>query len=260
VEVAAGTLRYLRQGDGGEAVVLLHGFGGDLDNWMFVAPALAEEHTVYAVELPGHGGSSKDVGDGGPSFFADALEQFLDALDLQRVHLVGHSFGGLIAASLAARAPERVQTLTLIAGVGLGEEINRDYIDGFVSASSRRELRPVLELLFADPGQVNRQLVDDVLKYKRIDGVDAALRAISSQVFAEGRQQAQLADDLAGLDVPLLVVWGEEDRILPRAHADQAPDRAEVNVLAGVGHSPHMEAAGEVNALLTRFVAGARAG
>ena len=257
VDVAAGTLRFLRQGDGGEPVVLLHGFGGDLDNWMFVAPALAEEHTVYALELPGHGGSSKDVGAGDVASLAGAVVQFLDAAGLQRVHLVGHSLGGLVAASVALRAPDRVRTLTLIAGVGLGEEINGDYIDGFISAGSRRELKPALELLFADPGQVNRQLVDDVLRYKRIDGVDAALRTIAGQVFADGRQQTLVADDLAQADVPLLVVWGEEDRILPRAHADRAPGRAEVHVLAGTGHSPHMEAAGEVNALLAKFVAGA---
>ncbi|HEX5900382.1 MAG TPA: acetoin dehydrogenase dihydrolipoyllysine-residue acetyltransferase subunit [Solirubrobacteraceae bacterium] len=255
VHVAAGNLRYLRQGDGGDAVLLLHGFGGDLNSWLFAAPALAQGHTVYALELPGHGGSSKDVGPGDVDSLVDAAVQFLDAVDIERVHLVGHSLGGLVAASTALRDPGRALSLTLVASAGLGEEINGDYLDGFISAGSRRELKPALELLFADSGQVTRQVVDDVLKYKRIDGVDAALRSIAEHVFGEGRQHVLVADRLAGLGVPLLVVWGEQDRIIPAEHARHVPEGAEVHVLEGSGHSPHMEAAGDVNRVMERFLA-----
>jgi pyruvate dehydrogenase E2 component (dihydrolipoamide acetyltransferase) len=259
VSVAAGTLRFLRQGEG-DPVVLLHGFGGDLNNWLFAAPALAEGHTVYALELPGHGGSTKDVGSGDLDSLVDAVVEFLDSQDLRSAHLVGHSLGGLVAASVAVRDPSRARSLTLVAPAGLGEEINGDYVQGFIEASSRRELKPVLQLLFADPDQVNRQLVDDVLKFKRIDGVDGALRAISGQIFANGRQQALVGEALGDLDVPVLVIWGRHDRIIPAAHAEHAPSGAEVHVLDGSGHSPHMEAAGEVNGLMEGFLAGARAG
>jgi pyruvate dehydrogenase E2 component (dihydrolipoamide acetyltransferase) len=256
VQVAAGRLRYLRQGEGGDPVVLLHGFGGDLNNWLFAAPGLAEGHTVYAVELPGHGGSSKDVGSGDLEFLVDAAQQFLDALALERVHLVGHSLGGLVAATLALRDPDRVLSLTLLASAGLGEEINGEYLERFVSATSRRELKPALELLFADSGQVTRQLVDDVLKYKRIDGVDTALRSIADHVFAGGHQHVLIGDRLADIERPLLVVWGAEDRIIPPEHARQVPDTADVHVLKGSGHSPHMEMPGEVNRVMQRFLAG----
>jgi pyruvate dehydrogenase E2 component (dihydrolipoamide acetyltransferase) len=253
VSIGGRTLRFLRQGEDSEAVVLLHGFGGDLENWMFTAPALAASHTVYALDLPGHGGSSKDVGPGDLDSLVDAVVAFLDAQELRTAHLVGHSLGGLVAAAVAARAPERVRSLALIAPAGLGEEINQEYIDGFVGAESRRELKPVLQLLFADPGQVTRQLVDDVLKYKRLDGVDAALRTIAGSIFREGRQQAQVAEALAGIDLPVLVLWGREDRIIPAVHAERAPSGAAVAVLDGAGHSPHMEAAGEVNRRLEEF-------
>ena len=69
-------------------MLLLHGFGGDLNSWLFAAPALAEGRTVYALELPGHGGSSKDVGPGDVDFLVEAVLQFLDGLKLERVHLV----------------------------------------------------------------------------------------------------------------------------------------------------------------------------
>ena len=109
---------------------------------------------------------------------------------------------------------------------GLGPEINRDYIEGFIAAGGRRELKPVLELLFADSSQVTRQLVDDVLKYKRIDGVDAALRSIADQIFGGGQQHVLIGDRLAELQIPLLVVWGAEDRILPAEHARLVPPTA----------------------------------
>jgi pyruvate dehydrogenase E2 component (dihydrolipoamide acetyltransferase) len=259
-QVAAGTLRFLRQGEGEGAVVLLHGFGGDLNNWMFTQPALAEDYTVYALELPGHGGSSKDVGPGDVASLAAAVTQFLDAQGLERVHLVGHSLGGLVAAKVALAAPERVRSLTLVDSAGLGEEINTNYIEGFVSAESRRELKPALQLLFADPGQVTRQLVDDVLKFKRIDGVPQALRSIADHSFADGRQREIVTDGLASLSVPILVAWGAEDRIIPPEHAQHAPAGARVEVLAGAGHSPHMESAAEINRLLQDFLGGVNGG
>jgi pyruvate dehydrogenase E2 component (dihydrolipoamide acetyltransferase) len=228
----AGPLRYLRQGEQGEPVVLIHGFGGDLDNWLFALPALAEEHTVYALDLPGHGGSSKAVGDG--ASLADAVVEFLDAQALERPHLVGHSLGALIAAQVASRG--RAASLTLIAPAGFGQPLNQEYIDGFIAAESRRELKPVLQLLFADESLVTRSLVDDVLKYKRIDGVTEALRTIAGAAFV----------DAPDVDIPVLVIWGAEDRIIPPG--------ADAHIVEGAGHSPHMEAAGEVNRLIDRFL------
>jgi pyruvate dehydrogenase E2 component (dihydrolipoamide acetyltransferase) len=249
----AGDLRYLLQGSGGEPVVLLHGFGGDLNNWLFNAPALSGDRAVYALDLPGHGGSVKEARD-----LVGALREFLDSQGLAAAHLVGHSMGGLVAGELAAASPDRVLSLTLIAPAGLGAEIDREYIDGFVGATGRKDLKPVLARLFADPSLVNRSMVDDVLKYKRLDGVQGALEALRDQLFADGRQARTL--DLDAYHGPLLVIWGAEDAIIPSAHAEAAPSRADVHVLDGVGHSPHMEAAGEVNRLLERFLAGVRAG
>lgn len=246
-------LRFLRQGEGGEPVVLLHGFGGDLNNWLFNAEPLSGSRAVYALDFPGHGGSVKEARD-----LVDALRSFLDSQDISRAHLVGHSMGGLVAGELAASDPDRVLSLTLIAPVGLGPEITMEYIDGFVDAGSRKQLKPVLQMLFADPDLVQRSMVDDVLKYKRLDGVQAALTELRDRLFADGRQARSL--DLSGYSGPTLVIWGARDAIIPAAHAEHAPSGAEVKVLDGVGHSPHMEAANEVNRLLEGFLAGVRAG
>ena len=259
VDLAGRRIRYLRQGDGDEALVLLHGFGGGLDTWLFNQPALAAGRTVYALDLPGHGGSTKDVGAGDLDGFARVVADFLAALGHDRAHVAGHSLGGAVAMALALSQPERVASLTLIASAGFGPEINADYVEGFVAANSRRELKPCLELLFADPSLVTRQLVDNVLRYKRLDGVEQALRTIASQVFPGGQQAAVLGPKLAETSIPVLVVWGREDRIVPVGHAAAAPAHARVEILDATGHSPHLEAAGHVNRLVEELLASSRA-
>ena len=255
VDTPAGPVRVLVSGEGDEVLVLLHGFGGDAENWRFNLDSLADGRTVLAVDLPGHGSSSKQVGDAGA--LVTAVTGVLDAREIDKAHLAGHSMGALVAAELALGAPDRVQSLALVAPVGFGDEINGDYIEGFIAARTRKELKPVLQLLFADEGLVTRQLVDEVLRYKRLDGVEDALRSLQASLFPDGRQQRVLAGDLERLDVPILVIWGEQDQVLSPAHAESAPGGARVEVLSGAGHSPHMEAAGEVNRLIDRFLTAA---
>lgn len=258
VTVGAGTLRFLRTGEGGMPLVLLHGFGGDLNTWLFNLEALAADRAVYALDLPGHGGSTKQVADGELGFLVAALRGFLDSQGIERAHLAGHSMGGLVAAALALEDPGRVLSLTLVDSAGLGPEINLDFIEGFVAASGRRELKPVLQRLFADPDLVTRQMIDDVLKYKRLDGVQEALRALADRQFTDGRQQRVLTNELRSFPSPMLVIWGSQDQVIPVDHANAAPESAETKVLSGAGHSPHMEAAGDFNRTLEGFLAGVR--
>jgi len=256
VDTAFGRLRYARRGAGTDAVILIHGFGGDLDNWLFNIDALAEIATVYALDLPGHGESSKPLGDPSVAGLAGALIAFMDAVGVDAAHLVGHSMGGAVAMQAALAASSRVHSLALIGAAGLGPEINGSYIDGFVAAPSRRELKPRLEQLFANKALVSRKLVDDVLKYKRLDGVAEALRSLAATNFAGGRQQSQLAASLRDAGARVLVVWGREDEIIPAAHASALGAAARTEVIGGAGHMVQMEAAGVVNALLRQHVGG----
>lgn len=250
VDTPAGRLRYARRGEGERNIVLIHGFGGDLDNWLFNIDALAEAGTVYALDLPGHGQSDKTVKDASLPGLSDAVVGFMDALGITRAHLVGHSLGGAIAARTALDHPDRVASITLIGSAGLGEEINDGYVDGFVGAVSRRDLKPVLEQLFHNPAAVTRQLVDDLLKYKRLDGVDAALRALSGTLFAGGRQSTVLVAELKQADTPMLVVWGESDRVIPAAHASALAGQGRTEIIGEAGHMVQMEKANRVNELV----------
>ena len=256
LEAAGLRVRYLELGEGdGTPVLLVHGFGADLNTWMFIQPALAGERRAIALDLPGHGGSAKDIASSTSEFLTGSAVAAASVLGIERLHLVGHSMGGAIAALLALRHPELVASLTLIASAGLGSEINTAFIDGFVRASRRREAAAVLGLLVNDPALVSRTMVEDFLRYKRLDGVAVALGKIAEAWFAGGRQSLDLAAQIAALKMPVQIIWGREDQIIPVAQAEALASRLPVHILEQSGHLPHMEKAGEVNRLLKQFVA-----
>lgn len=247
-------IRYTSRGAGEETVLFIHGFGGDLDNWLFNLDALAERYRVVALDLPGHGQSATPLPGARLSDLADFIAAFMDALSLPAAHLIGHSLGGAVAAELALRQPGRVRSLALIGSAGFGQEINQRYIEGFINAQARRELKPVVELLFADPALVSRQMLDDLLRYKRLDGVDDALTALQNSLFAGGEQSTLPGLQLHDAGIPLLLIWGAEDQIIPVQHAQQAPAHAQVEILSAAGHMPQMEKAAEVNSLLQQHL------
>lgn len=253
-QIAGRTVRYLKIGEGGTPAVLIHGFGGDLNNWLFNHADLAAHRAVWALDLPGHGESGKAVETGDAEELAASVIAFLDDRGIERAHLVGHSMGSLVAMTVAEKAPQRVASLSLIAGAGLGKEINREYIEGFVAGSSRNTLKPHLTKLFADPSLVTRQLIEDIVKYKRLEGVNESLQKIASSAFEGDVQRRLNRDRLAELAPRTLVIWGAQDQIIPASHAQGLPQGIRVHVIDGKGHMVQMEAASEVNRLLNDFL------
>lgn len=246
LDVDGRSLTYAVAGDVGEVLVLVHGFGGDKGSWLFVQEPLAEGRTVYAVDLPGHGSSSKDVGDGSLDTLADVLVGFLRGLDLPPVHLVGHSLGAAVATAAASRAPDRVRSLTLVAPAGLGSAPDVGYLRGFVTAASRRDLKPLLGRLFADEDLVSRQMIDDLLRYKRLDGVAAALTALLATLLDGDRQAIDLREPLRAVPVPVAIVWGARDRILPAVDPAMLDPTWPVRLVDGAGHLVQLERPGAV--------------
>jgi pyruvate dehydrogenase E2 component (dihydrolipoamide acetyltransferase) len=251
VEVDGRQINYLKLGSAeGVPIILVHGYGADLNSWMFNQPQLAESHTTYALDLPGHGESDKKVSEGSVAEFADAVAGFMDALHIERAHLVGQSLGGAILLQLAVDHPEKVASLMLISSAGLGADINMPYVEAFIGATGRKDLKPELEKLFADPQLVSRDMINNVLKYKRMDGVDQALRMIAAKSFAGGKQSTVLREQLARIKSPVQIVCGAQDQIIPAKHAEGLGANIKVRIIPEAGHMPHMEAAGEVNRLI----------
>jgi pyruvate dehydrogenase E2 component (dihydrolipoamide acetyltransferase) len=255
-DVGGRKISYAGAGQDGDVVLLVHGYGGDRNSWLFLQEPLAARYQVYALDLPGHGTSAKDVGEGSLSVLADAVTGVLDALGAERAHLVGHSMGGAVALAAAARDPARIASLTLIAPSGFGPEINAGYLRGFADAQTRRELKAVLGQLFDDEGLVTRQLVDDLLAYKRLDGVDEALHALADTLLDGEAQRGDSAASLAAIGgaAPVTVIWGRADRIIPAAQAESVAGAVR-HLIDGAGHMPQMERPAEVQAAIEETIA-----
>ncbi len=223
-------------------VVLIHGFGGDRNNWMLTQPALAAQHRVVALDLPGHGLSGKSVGDGTLGVLASAVHAVMAQAGMADAVLIGHSLGAAVALQVAHEKPDSILGVAAICGAGLGQPVNAGYIAKFLAAEKRRDMTACAEMLFANPSSVTRDLVEDLLKFKRTDGVQAALEAIATHAVHQAA-----ADMQQSTRVPILQLWGSADQIVP-APAD-AP-----GIVAGTGHMPHLESAAAVNAALLAFL------
>lgn len=255
IEIDGKRITYLKVGpDEGDPVIFVHGFGSDHKAWLFNQEPMAEDHPTYALDLPGHGASQKDVGDLSAEALAGVVTSFIKQLGLSGVHLVGHSLGGAISALVAAANPGLVKSVTLIAPAGLGSDISGPFFDGFIGEVRAKKLRPFIEMLVADPAMVTGEMVEDVLKYKRLDGAQQALEAVRNANFPGSVQKISIRDTLAGLKVPVQVIVGEGDRIIP---ADQSSGLSGVErvVIPGAGHIPHLEKAADVNERIKAFVA-----
>ena len=241
-------------GGDGTPVVLLHGFGADAGAWMFNHEALAEGRDVHAIELPSHGGSDMAPDCASVPDLTRVIGAALAEIALEGAHLVGHSLGGRIALALAASADTKTASLTLIAPAGFAAAPNPEFVERFIAAGRRRPMKAALQMLVADQSAISAEMIERTLSYKRIDGVETALRAIAGASLSETGARVGITEDLAALTCPCLVIWGADDQILPASGTETAPEAARVDIIADAGHMPQMEAAARVNVLIADHI------
>lgn len=247
-------IQYSRTGpQDGEKVILIHGFAGDLQSWMMAGMELAKTYDVIAVDLPGHGGSTKSVGDGSIAGLARDLAGFMAELGINSAHLVGHSMGAAVAMELARQQPAASKSLTLIAPVGLpGAQVSSEFLQGVVAAARQRDMRQWLEMLVADPRLISKVMVDDVIKAKRRDGASEALRLLADRM-GSGIDLNQIAQ-APPLDVPVLILMSPDDRIAGQPDLARLPPAYRFESIINTGHMPHIEAPGPVIALILAHI------
>jgi len=235
-------------------VILIHGYGGDANNWLFNQGKIGETHRVIALDLPGHGHSTKTIKQGSIKGLANVVSSFLDALGIEKAHFVGHSMGAAVAVQYALNHSHRAASLTLICPALVGRILNSDYINGFMAARTRKQLKPVLQLLFSDEKLVTTELIEDVLKYKRLDGVDDALKIIAVASLTVEKSVFD-ANDIAALDMPISIIWGKNDKVIcgtgPHIVTGENVNEYQIE---NAGHMPHMENSGAVNKILAQIL------
>lgn len=253
VKVQGKSIQYLRQGEGGTPVLLIHGLGGDLNNWLFVQSALARRRVTFAVDLPGHGGSTKDLtGIRSLSDLSELLRSLLAEMRIDHAHLVAHSMGAALALHMVRQQSDLVASLTLLSPAGVGVPVAPEFLSGLLAAKSRRDITPVLQMLLAHKGRVTRTMADNILKSKRMDGAGAALAHLSELLNREWDASLPI---LEGLTQPVQLVWGIEDIIIRPPKVGILPRNIPVELLPGVGHMPHLEKSAEVIEIVERALA-----
>lgn len=226
----------------GTPLVLLHGFGGDMDNWVLVQEALGAERPVYSLELPGHGQSGKDVGKGRLEDIGKTVTAGIDKLGLDSFILVGHSLGGSVAIDVASRSNAHITALALVCPAGLpGGEVNAGYIEDFVAARRARDLREPAKLLFADESMASRDMLEDLIRAKRLDGAKEALTAIGEALKGGDPAFSELGDKLNALDCPVTLIISREDRIVGTPDSTLLADSVKTVWVDDAGHMPHIE-------------------
>lgn len=230
---------WLREGSG-VPVVLLHGFGADLNGWRPFVSGSALAGPVLALDLPGHGGSTRDVPESLEAI-AQAVEATLEASGAPSFVLVGHSFGAAVAATLAARAMANVRGLALIAPAGLGPQINGAFLDGFVRARSEASLRPWMAELATDASVLTPAFVAMTLKQAGDEALRASQARLAGRFMPDGTQAIDIRPALKALPIPTRVIFGADDRIIPASHAHGLPGEIGVHVFSGCGHLPQFE-------------------
>ena len=261
--IAGHRLRYVRAGSG-PAVFLLHGMFSSLYTWKDVIPALAARHDVVALDLPGFGQSDQPA----DLSFEDlprAVLGLMDRLGIERAALVGNSMGGATPAAVAADRPRRVSVLVLVdpAGFSLGASERPAMVSVAMSRAGsllahlpgkRLVVEASLRQVFHDGSRVTPERVSEYLAAAARPGTLPAIRSLGASL----RDRAGLvAEALPRIQVPTLVLWGEDDRWIPLAHADlfvaAIPGSRKV-VIPACGHVPQEEKPEEVARLLLGFL------
>jgi pimeloyl-ACP methyl ester carboxylesterase len=251
-----GHRRAFRRCGSGPVLLLLHGIGDSSEAWLPLMPALAERYTVIAPDLLGHGNSAKPRADYSMAAYANGMRDLLDVLGVDRATIVGHSLGGGVAAQMVYQHPQRCERLMLVAPGGAG-----------------REVMPLLRLLAAPyaglalpplrlPG--SRQVARVVTSALRLSGTnlgrdadevrrifDGLSRSESQFAFARtlravvdwrGQVVTMLDRTYLAADMPVQIVWGDRDGVIPVQHAHHAQAAlpgSRLEIFEGCGHFPH---------------------
>jgi pimeloyl-ACP methyl ester carboxylesterase len=260
---------YAEAGEG-SVLLLIHGIAGEWQNWREVIEPLARHHAVIAPDLPGHGASAAGGGDFSIGAMAASLRDLLVTLGHERVTLVGHSLGGGVAMQLAYQFPEMVERLVLVSSGGLGPEVSivpraaaLPGADPFISAPAGlggRVGATVGRGLSAIGLRPNADVAEVLRGYASLTDADrrAAFLATLRSVIGTGGQRIDATDRLYLAELlPVLIVWGARDSIIPVRHgedAHRAIPGSRLEVFEDVGHLPQLEAPGRFIAVLERFL------
>jgi pimeloyl-ACP methyl ester carboxylesterase len=269
VQVAGAPVNVIDVGEG-DSVVFIHGLSGSWVNWLENIPHFARNHRVIAMDLPGFGHSPMPVDKISISGYGRIVDELLDTLGIDRAVVVGNSMGGFIGVEVALQFATRVEKLVLVSAAGLTIEHQRNepvlrvlerldnlliFTGGWAATRSEtltrrpRMRRQMMRLVTHRAEVLPAPLIAEQVKGSGKPGFVPALDALSDY---------PIRDRLGEIACPVLVVWGEDDRLVPVRDAHEFGrliPNAQVEVWPQTGHVAMLERPAAFNALVERFIA-----
>jgi 4,5:9,10-diseco-3-hydroxy-5,9,17-trioxoandrosta-1(10),2-diene-4-oate hydrolase len=267
LEVNNVKIRYWHLGDRGSPIVLLHGGTASIEFWAYNIAVLAANHRVYAFDMVGSGKSDRPSASYCLTYQAEFLSAFMDAMDISRATLVGTSMGGGVALQFTLIYRDRVDKLVLVDSMGFGKEISLGIrlltLPGIVTSvrPGRWMIPGMLRSNFYDGASIPPEWVE--LRYQVFalpDKERAIFQLVKNNFTLQGVRPEiyrPILDNLEQIDRKTLIIWGENDLIIPRHHAYIAADRIPNNQLhffTKCGHHPYLEYPDKFNHLVTEFL------
>jgi pimeloyl-ACP methyl ester carboxylesterase len=268
VSVFGGTVNVLDTGGDGPVVVWIHGLSANWQSWLLNIPAFMGTYRCVALDLPGFGASAMPRGEVTIMGYAACVDAVCEALGIDSASVVGHSMGGFVGTELALQFPTRVERLVLVSAAGLSQEtvrrepvlaVGRLLASGAAHAAAYQDTvvrRPRLRRLALQgivryPERLSPALIAKLFQGAGKPGFLPALDALMTYSYR---------DRLSRIEVPVLVVWGEYDMLVPVSDADEyvrliGPNARRV-IFEDTGHAPSFERPTRFDALLAEFLAG----
>ncbi len=242
----------------GPPVVLIHGVAGRASQWDRIVQLLAENHTVVAPDLLGHGDSAKPRGDYSLGAHASGIRDLLIGLDIERASVVGHSLGGGIAMQFAYQFPERCERLVLVSSGGLGDEVHpllraatlpgSEFVLPLLAHPRVLDVASVIPRALGRMGLRTRPDLTEMARgYQSLANAEARnafIHTVRAVIDPTG-QRINASDRLyLTSELPSLIIWGSHDRIIPVAHAQpthEAMPGSRLEIFDEAGHFPHLD-------------------
>ncbi len=237
-----------------DILVLLHGLGASAERWLRVVPTLSKSYRLVIPDIIGSGYSDKPTVEYTIEFFLEFFQDFLEQLDIERMNLLGSSFGGYLAAEFAIRFADRVKNLVLAAPAGIMRSSTRvldQYIMAALYPTHENALRAFKEMAF-DPNIVSEETVKDFVNRMRLPNSKYAFMSTLLGI----RDSPNFLPRLTRITSPTLIIWGLNDKMIPSNYAREleAIPNSRLVVMEACGHTPYVEKPEEFNDIVLKFL------
>ena len=255
VTVGKHKIRYLEDGQSDQNLILLHGLGGYAERWLALMPFLSKKYHVFAPDLIGYGQSDKPSVDYTPEFFVKFVFDFMDALGIKKTSIIGTSLGGQIVAECAATQNPIIEKIIMVSPAGIMKK-STPALDAYTMAAlyPTKESAKTAYHMMVGPDKT----VSDISIERFVNNMSKPnAKMVFLSTLLGLKNAPDITEKLQKINVPVLLVWGKEDKLIPFEYSEKfasAINNCTLVPMEGCGHSPYVEDPEKLSEIVTKFI------